>query len=161
MQRKIVLAVAMLCGLASVARAHVTLEQGQAAPGDHYKGVLQLGHGCDGAATTAVRIRLPEGVIAVRPMLKPGWEIETVLAGGEVREIVWSGGSVPDDRFDEFVFLSTLPEVPDGTVLYFPVIQECAEGVHRWIEIPEPGEDPDDLPEPAPGVTLTAPRDGH
>ena len=35
-------------------------------------------HGCEGAATTRVRIHIPEGVIAVKPMPKPGWQLETV-----------------------------------------------------------------------------------
>ncbi|NUB17353.1 DUF1775 domain-containing protein, partial [Azospirillum brasilense] len=49
-----------------------------------------------------------------------------------------------------------LPQGASGSVVYFPVVQECEMGVHRWIEIPEPGKTDHDVKEPAPGVTLTA-----
>jgi periplasmic copper chaperone A len=53
------------------------------------------------------------------------------------------------------VFRARLPEGAAGSVVRFPVVQECEAGVHRWIEIPEPGRSADDYEEPAPGVTLT------
>ncbi|HET8728122.1 MAG TPA: DUF1775 domain-containing protein [Alphaproteobacteria bacterium] len=152
----------------SVAHGHVTLEAGTASAGT-YKAVLQVGHGCEGSPTTAIRVQIPEGVIAVKPMPKPGWQLETVSAPyaraydhyGEqisegVKEVVWSGGDLPDPFYDEFVFRVRLPDAAPGTVIHFPVVQECAEGTHRWIEIPEAGQDPEMLEEPAPSVTLTA-----
>jgi uncharacterized protein YcnI len=39
-------------------------------------------------------------------------------------------------------------------MLYFPVVQECEKGVHRWIEIPAAGKSPGDYPSPAPGLKL-------
>ena len=102
-------------------------------------------------------------------MPKPGWQLatkegdyaqaydyygETLTKG--VTEIVWSGGALPDAWYDEFIFRARLPDRPAGTVIRFPVVQECEKGVHRWIEIPEPGKSEDDYKEPAPGVTLTA-----
>src|SRR5690606_31052936 len=69
---------AALAGTASSgALAHVTLETAEAPAGSTYKAVLRVGHGCDGAATTAIRVRIPEGVIAAKPMPKPGWELAT------------------------------------------------------------------------------------
>jgi uncharacterized protein YcnI len=47
-----------------------------------------------------------------------------------------------------------LPDRP-GATLYFPVVQECREGVHRWIEIPAKGKRAEDLEEPAPALRLT------
>jgi uncharacterized protein YcnI len=47
-----------------------------------------------------------------------------------------------------------LPEVA-GQTLYFPVVQECQQGTHRWIEIPAAGQRWNDLREPAPFVKLT------
>ena len=44
-------------------------------------------------------------------------------------------GSLPDDQFDEFRMVMKLPDRP-GTTLYFPIVQECKDGVHRWIETP-------------------------
>ena len=154
--------------LASTARAHVTLEQPEAAAGSTYKAVLRVGHGCDGSPTVAIRVRIPDGMIAVKPMPKPGWQLatrvepypepvryfESTLTEG-VREIAWTGGELPDEWYDEFVFRGRLPDAPAGTVLWFPVVQECAAGVNRWIEIPAEGRSADDYAEPAPGLTLT------
>jgi uncharacterized protein YcnI len=46
--------------------------------------------------------------------------------------------------------------LPDkaGENLYFPVVQECEKGVHRWIEIPAKGQDAGKLREPAPFIHL-------
>jgi periplasmic copper chaperone A len=159
---------AMLLAVPGWAAAHITLEQQEAAAGSVYKAVLRVGHGCEGSPTTAVRVRIPDGVIAVKPMPKPGWQLETqveeyaepaqhfseTLTEG-VREITWSGGSLPDEWYDEFVFRGRLPNAEPGTIVYFPVVQECEQGVHRWIEIPAEGRSPGDYEEPAPGVTLT------
>jgi uncharacterized protein YcnI len=149
----------------SVAFAHVTLEARQAAVGSAYKAVLRVPHGCDGSPTTALRVRIPEGVIDVKPMPKPGWTLNIVkgkyakaysLYRAQVSEgateIDWSGGNLPDDEYDEFVFMSFLAsDLQAGQTLYFPVVQECEKGVHRWIEVPIDGSD---LPEPAPGLKL-------
>jgi uncharacterized protein YcnI len=153
------------CGGLSSALAHVTLEQAQAAVGTSYKAVLRVPHGCDGSATTAIRVRIPEGVIDVKPMPKPGWTLSIVkgkYAGTHslyraqvsegVTEVDWSGGRLPDEYYDEFVFQSFLAsDLQSGRILYFPVVQECEKGVHRWIEIPAEGQD---YPEPAPGLKL-------
>ena len=70
-----------------------------------------------------------------------------------VGEVVWSGGRLLDEHFDEFALMMRLPDRP-GTTLYFPVVQECEQGVHRWIEIPAPGQSARDLREPAPALRL-------
>jgi len=45
-----------------------------------------------------------------------------------VTEIDWTGGSLPDDYYDEFVFQSFLAsDLQPGQTLYFPVVQECAK----------------------------------
>jgi uncharacterized protein YcnI len=154
-----------ICGFASRVFAHVTLEQGQAPVGASYKAVLRVPHGCDGSATTAIRVRIPEGVLDVKPMPKPGWTVTIVkgkYAGTHslhhaqvsegVTEVDWSGGRLPDEYYDEFVFQSYLAsDLEAGQTLYFPVVQECEKGVHRWIEVPTAGSD---YPEPAAGLKL-------
>ena len=163
------LAAALLClATTSSAFAHITLETGEASPNSTYKAVLRVGHGCEGKPTTAVRVRIPEGVIAVKPMPKPGWQLATKegkyaqsydyygtpLTEG-VTEIAWSGGELPDAWYDEFVFRGRLTGFAPGTVVYFPVVQECPDGaVERWIEIPAPGKGEDDYESPAPGVKI-------
>jgi uncharacterized protein YcnI len=166
--RTAALAAACLLFPGGLALAHVTLETQKAPAGSTYKAVLRVGHGCEGSRTTTIRVRIPEGVIAVKPMPKPGWVLTTIQGAyaqaydyyGEtltegVTEIAWTGGSLPNTWFDEFVFRVRLPDGAPGTVVRFPVVQECEQGVHRWITIPEPGRSEDDYPEPAPGVTLT------
>jgi uncharacterized protein YcnI len=70
-----------------------------------------------------------------------------------IREVVWSDGPLPDDQYDEFAMQVRLPDAPNTTV-YFRVVQECAKGVNRWIEVPEPGRSPRDLKRPAPALRL-------
>ena len=168
--RTLALAGAVLATLASPAVAHITLETAEASAGSTYKAVLRVGHGCEGAPTNVVRVQIPAGVIAVKPMPKPGWTLETTIAPFPepvpyfdqtvtegVQEISWSGGELPDEWYDEFVFRAHLPEGEVGQVLYFPVVQECGATATRWIEIPAEGQVSENLEEPAPAVTLTAP----
>jgi uncharacterized protein YcnI len=168
MKKTIILAGAMLALAAGSASAHVTLEVGEAAAGTSYKAVIRVPHGCEGAATVKVSVRIPEGVIAVKPMPHAGWTLETVkgkyakaydywgtpLAEG-VTEVTWSGGKLLDEHYDEFVFRGMLAaELPAGPI-YFPVVQECENGsAERWIEIPQPGQDEHELEGPAPGLTI-------
>lgn len=169
------LTLAGLIGLATAAAAHVTLETPEAAQKSTYKAVLRVGHGCEGEATQRLRVRIPEGVIAVKPMPKPGWTIEIVKGAYKqgydyygtkltegVTELVWSGNELPDDYYDEFTFRAYLTEaLPVGSMVWFPVVQECANGAERWIEIPAEGQDADDFEMPAAGVKIGEPGHGH
>jgi uncharacterized protein YcnI/copper(I)-binding protein len=174
MSRRFILASSLALGVGSLAAtsalAHVTLETGEARAGTNYKAVLKIPHGCDGSATVKVRAQIPDGVIAVKPMPKPGWQIETVRApygrsypyfhGRElsegVKEIVWSGGTLPDDRYDEFVFAGYLARDLKPGRIHFPVTQECEKGEARWAEIPAAGQDAHALKSPAPGLVILA-----
>lgn len=154
--------------LSSAASAHVTLDTQKAAAGSTYKAVLRVGHGCGTSPTTAIRVRIPDGMIAVKPMPKPGWTLttrvepyaepvqyyESTLTEG-VTEIAWTGGNLPDAWYDEFVFRGRLPDAPPGTKVWFPVVQECAEGANRWIEIPAAGKTADDYEHPAAVLEIT------
>jgi uncharacterized protein YcnI len=153
---------------ASSANAHITLENRQATPASYYKAVFAVPHGCAGSPTVKLRVQIPEGVIAVKPMPKPGWSVETVkgkystsyqLHGATitegVKEVLWSGGKLADDNYDEFVLATFLTgSLKPNTTLYFPVVQECEQGVSRWIEIPQEGKPAHDSKSPAPGVKL-------
>ena len=123
MFRKITLAAAVVIAGATAAFAHITLETQEAKIGSTYKAVLRVPHGCDGKATKTVRVQIPEGVIAVKPMPKAGWKLETVKGkyeksydlygapvGEGVKEVVWSGGDLPDEFYDEFVFRAMLTD---------------------------------------------------
>jgi uncharacterized protein YcnI len=112
-------------------------------------------------------VQIPEGVIAIKPMMKSGWQIATTRGSYSksysffhgakftegVKEVTWSGGKLPDAFYDEFVLSAFIAgELSPGQMLYFPVVQRCEQGEHRWIEIPGAGKHTN---EPAPGVMLT------
>jgi uncharacterized protein YcnI len=161
--------------ISAPALAHVTFENGQATPNSTYKAVLRIPHGCDGKPTLKVRVRIPEGIVAVKPMPKAGWKLETTKGSyvkayqlyGEavsegVTDIVWTG-SLDDAHYDEFVFQARFTDAyQPGATVYFPVVQECDGATEEWTQVPGAGEDPHGLQSPAPGVriagTATAPQ---
>jgi uncharacterized protein YcnI len=154
----------LACGLGGIASAHVEIAPDTGAPGADLRAVFGVEHGCSGAATTAIRVRLDDRIVSARPMAKPGWTVQVVHQtvtrpdGTSLqvpREIDWTGGSIPGDFYDEFVMLVELPDAAPGTVIYFPTIQECGATTVRWIEMPLAGEAPESLDYPAPSVTLS------
>lgn len=157
----------------SPASAHVTLANSMSSWGAYYEAALRVPHGCDGAATTALSVAIPEGVISVKPKMMAGWTIKTTtgtykhsynIHGKTVREgvtsISWIGNAVPDDRFETFTFLVKLPEDKDVMRVYFPVTQTCGSTKVEWNEIPDTGENAHTLKHPAPFVDLMAAHDG-
>jgi len=165
MIRQLALTVAGMFCIAGSAQAHITLEQTEAVSGKAYKAVLRVGHGCEGKATVRIRVKIPEGLLSAKPMPKVGWTVEKIrgtyeksydLYGKPVKEglteIVWQGGQLADDEYDEFAFRATVAkELPAATRIYVPVVQECTEGaVERWIDIPAAGKTSDDYETPAP-----------
>jgi uncharacterized protein YcnI len=166
---RLLIAGAMLA--ASPVSAHILLENRQATIGSSFKAVFAVPHGCGGSATTKLRVQIPEGVIAVKPMPKAGWSVEAIKGkyAGEyeyhgskfsegVKEAVWSGGKLADDNYDEFIISTFLTgSLKPNTTLYFPVVQECEQGISRWIDIPAEGSgglDHGGSKSPAPGVKL-------
>lgn len=154
------------------ALAHVTLATGETEPGSYYKGVLKVPHGCDGKATRSVSVQVPEGVIGVKPMPKPGWTV-TMTKGAYakayeshgkpvtegVKEIVWSGGELGDDYYDEFVFTSFVTDAfTAGQRVYFPTVQTCTQGEARWTEVPAAGQSARGLKSPAPALRIADAR---
>jgi uncharacterized protein YcnI len=161
---------AMLFAACGPASAHVTLEVQEATAGSAYKAVLRVPHGCEGAPTTKITVQIPEGFIAAKPMPHAGWTIEIVKGkyakaydyfGSQLEEgpkqVTWSGGSLPDEYYDEFVLRGTFAASLPAGMIYFPVVQECDGGkAERWIEIPAEGKNADDYEFPAPGLNLLA-----
>lgn len=155
---RFVLAAAFLTG--SAADAHVVLEQKSAPAASYYKATFMVGHGCEGSPTTSIRIAIPPGVIAVKPMPKTGWMLRTRIESlnppqelhgkpvtEAVAEVSWDGGNLADSNYDEFVMLMRLPADPGK--LYFKAIQGCEQGENRWEQIPEAGRTTRDYRYPA------------
>ncbi|MBR9764109.1 MAG: DUF1775 domain-containing protein [Rhodobacteraceae bacterium] len=158
------LGTALTGALAGAALAHSTLEQREARLGETTKITLRVPHGCDGEATETVRLTIPEGFYAVKPMPKAGWTLSTTTGayampymnhGTEmtegVREVVWSGGHLEDGWYDEFTVRGSFANAEAGSTLYFPAIQECANGVADWTDT-SGGQ----VPNPAPKLVLVA-----
>lgn len=165
-------AAALAVLLAAPAAAHVTLATGETAAGSYYKGILRVPHGCDGKATRSISVQIPEGVIGVRPMPKPGWTV-TMTKGAYakayeshgkpvtegVKEIVWSGNELGDDFYDEFVFASFVTDAfAVGQRVYFPTVQTCTQGEARWTDVPAAGQSARDLKSPAPALRIADTR---
>lgn len=153
------------------ASAHVTLEKSVAAVGASYKAVLKVPHGCKGAPTVKVEVKLPEGFIGAKPQPKSGWKVATTKApyksayafyhGSKLSEgvtvVTWSEGELADEHFDEFAISGFIArELKAGDTLYFPVTQTCTKGELKWVEIPGPGVDTHDLAAPAAALKLLA-----
>lgn len=165
------LALLALLTASGSALAHVTLETPTAASGSYYKGVLKIGHGCNGSPTTAISVELPEGVRLAQPMPKAGWEVEVSKSAvkpfdnygrkvsEDVSRITWKGGKLPSNFYDEFVFQAKIAAQPGK--LYFKVKQQCEQGETNWAEIPAADQDAHDLKSPAAELTVTAGVAGH
>ena len=69
-------AAAALSSLAVPAVAHVTVQPETAVAGSYFEARFTVPHGCSGAATVALRIKIPEGVTSVKPQMKPGWHVD-------------------------------------------------------------------------------------
>lgn len=147
------LAAALALATVSAARAHVTVTPNAATAGSYQVLRFGVGHGCDDkAATTALRIEIPQGVAVARPQPKSGWtlQIDRPADSRSVRAITWRG-ELPADQFDEFLVLVQLP-VTAGP-LGFPAVQSCGAAEKRWIEpTPASGERPK---APMPTITVT------
>ena len=141
------LAATTLLAIATPAFAHATFLVQEAKIGASFKAVLRVPHGCGTEATHTVRVQVPEGFFAVKPMPKAGWTLETVTGPYEntylnhgtevtegVKEIVWSEGNLPNEFYDEFVFTGTFADTLQEGPFYFPAIQECATGEEAWID---------------------------
>jgi uncharacterized protein YcnI len=153
----------MLAGAGS-AFSHVTLADQAAAAGAGYRGVLRVGHGCAGSATTAISVTIPSGFNGAQPLVKAGWTVSATVGTLDqpyqshgktytegVKEITWTAkgaeSALPDAFADEFVFRGTTPKKP-GT-LWFKVVQQCETGQNAWVEIPAAGKSDHDLKSPA------------
>ncbi|OYU91354.1 MAG: hypothetical protein CFE29_00180 [Bradyrhizobiaceae bacterium PARB1] len=158
-------------GTAAVpASAHVFVQSGAATIGGSYRAVLAVPHGCGASPTTKITVQIPEGMIAVKPMPKPGWLIETktgpyaqsydfmhgMKASEGIKQISWTG-KLDNNFYDEFVFSAYLPaSLKADAPLYLPTLQTCENGSEDWAQIPATGEDPHSLKSPAPALRLAA-----
>lgn len=154
---------------AAPASAHVTVSPSVTSAGSYTVLTVSVPHGCDGAGTTKVSIKIPEEIVSVTPTVNVNWTASKVLAdlnppvkdshGNEitqrVSEVVYTAKTpLPADLRDTFQLSLKLPDTP-GKTLVFPSVQTCEKGETAWVQVPAQGQKADDLEHPAPGFTVT------
>lgn len=157
----------------SAAYAHVTFLDGDAPQDSTFIATLQVPHGCDGKATTEVRVKLPEGFVFAKPQPKPGWDLEVIKGdyqksydnhGEQVKsgplEVRWKNGNLSDDFYDTFVVRGSISGIVAGASLAFPVTQVCGDSSEVWDQVAAEGVDPHSLKSPAPVLRIVA-AEGH
>lgn len=159
--------------LAIPAFPHISLEGKSAPAGSTYKAVFQVGHGCQGSATTGISVQIPAGFQGAKPYPKAGWTLATQRGklakpydshGKPVSEDVsvanWTAVSkeaaLQDAHFDEFVLRGKLPETAGP--LWFKVLQTCENGSNDWSEIPATGTSLKTMKMPAVLLEVTGPE---
>jgi uncharacterized protein YcnI len=152
-----------LAGTAS-AFAHVVLDEPAVLAGHSYRAVFRVGHGCDGAATTAIKVFMPPGFSGAKPMPKPGWVLAVktqkldkpyvnhgMQISEDVSEISWTAAGkdnvLPDAWYDEFVLRGSAPA--QAGPLWFRVQQTCDKITLDWSQIPAGGTSTQGLKAPA------------
>jgi len=149
------------------AAAHVHVNPGDAPAGASTRLDFSFSHGCDGAATTALVIDIPDIVDGVTPILDGAWTIARELgADGIPTRVVYTAAQPIEDGLGASVAMNVIfPQSAAGSAVAFPVLQECATGAMDWSEIAEEGQDPHDLDAPAPlvqvGDAVAADAHGH
>lgn len=139
--------------LPAAALAHVTASPSTTPAGAYTAVAFRVGHGCDGKATTALRVEIPSALAQARPRAIAGWRIAIEKApDGRTVAVTWRG-RLPEERFEVFELLFKAPD--QAGPLYFPTVQTCAGAQAQWTELPEPNDAAGGLSHPAPVVTVT------
>ncbi|MBG6074357.1 YcnI family protein [Polaromonas sp. CG_9.11] len=159
--------------LAVPAFSHILLETKTAPAGSSYKAVFQVGHGCQGSATTGITVRIPAGFQGAKPYPKAGWTLvvkQEKLAkpydshGKPVTEDVsvvsWTAASkeaaLQDAFSGDFMLRGKLPETAGP--LWFKVLQTCESGSLDWSDVPAAGASSKGLKFPALLLEVTGPE---
>jgi periplasmic copper chaperone A len=161
-------------GVASPASAHVTVTPSTTTAGAQALLQFSVGHGCGNSPTTRITIQIPAQITAVTPTRTALWKVtkqtETVdppAVDPHGDKIVQRVASVtfstetplPDGYREVFELAVQLPDAK-GTRLVFPTIQTCEQGESAWIEVPQNGQDIEQLELPAPSFVISEPVDG-
>ncbi|GAB3122276.1 YcnI family copper-binding membrane protein [Glaciibacter psychrotolerans] len=151
------------------ASAHVSIDPSSASAGSYTVLTFALPHGCDGSATTAIAIDIPESIASVTPTVNQGWDVSKVaverakpIEDGHGNSITTRIGQIvytaktplADGLRDTFALSLQLPADAAGTTLEFPLLQSCEVGETLWNESAKAdGSEPD---HPAPAIAVSA-----
>ena len=164
------IAASAICILAIPAFSHVVLETPTAPSGSTYQAVFQVGHGCQGSATTGITVRIPAGFQGAKPFPKAGWNVVVKQEkldkphdkhGKQVTQDVsvvsWTAASkaavLQDAHFDEFKLRGKLPNTAGP--LWFKIIQRCGNASIDWSETPSSGTSTQGMKSPAALLEVT------
>lgn len=142
MKKNLLISISLAVGIlfnATPAFAHVSVKPGQVGVGERLNFLVSVPTE-EEDPTVQVRLVLPEGLQSVRPNVKPGWNIQLKKMGegeeAKVTEIIWSGGSIPAEQRDEFVFSAQAPA--EETTLVWKAYQTYGDGdIVAWENSPE------------------------
>ncbi|KAI8847587.1 hypothetical protein BC829DRAFT_418200 [Chytridium lagenaria] len=127
--------------LITTASCDVVITPSIGAPSQLLPLTLRIFKGCIGVSPTVnVSIDVPTEIQFININRKSGWDVETLgrdvpggvmVAGENVTRVVsgvrWTGGLIRQGEFEDFNLLVQVPNGPDGSRLYFPVIQTCQD----------------------------------
>ena len=163
MQRRAILAAALIGGAAAVpAAAHVTIHPNALPAGGFTRVLVSVPNERDKAVTRKVEVDFPSGFVFASYEPVPGWRATIryrnlatpVKAFGEtisreIASVTWSGGRIGNGQFQTFPLSLAFPDRP-GATLTFKALQTYSNGeVVRWVGAPSADE-------PAPRVVITS-----
>ena len=119
--------------VAGPALAHVEPDPSRVKPGKSTTVEFTPEHGCGESVTTRMTFKVPKGATNAKPVALAGW-----LASAGGGKITFASNKVPDKEAS-FGITFTAPNAK--TLLAWKVVQQCQDGVNRWIEGPK-GENP-------------------
>jgi len=124
------LALSVASAIAVPAVAHISVAPKEGKPGSQTMLKIHVGHGCDGAPTTAVRFDVPRSFTMAHPQEVDGWDASIKTSGGRVTRITWTVIAAPPQTAPDFEVHVGLPGV-EGQI-YLPITQTCGKTVVRW-----------------------------
>ncbi len=161
MKRSLILAGALALALPASAGAHVTVHPNVIPEGAYPVINVRVPNETDDANTTKVQVELPDGFSFAAAEPPPGWtatakteKLDTPIKTDDgdvttqVKQITFSGGSIPPGQFREFPLQVGVPG-KSGDTLTFKALQTYDNGdVVRWIGAP-------DADDPAPTIAIS------
>lgn len=123
--------------------AHVVVNPGEVKTGARTTFAVSVPNEHD-TPVVEVRVIIPEGLESIKPYAKTGWSIRMVKSGegdsAKVTEIIWSGGQVPVELKDDFLFGAKAPG--NETELQWKAYETYENGlVVSWDQPPSEAED--------------------
>lgn len=148
--------------LPAAAQAHVSLHPNTLPAGSNPTIAVRVPSEETSANTVKVAVQFPPGFLDAPTQPVPGWTARVVTkklatpvttdegtVSEEVSEVIWSGGKIPPEHIQNFIFTTAVPDNDTGKTLEFKTIQTYDNGkVVHWIG-------PASADEPSPTVNVT------